>query len=278
VSKLALRPPELKTYTENLLDGAPNVPDCSVDMIFTSPPYKKKDGYSPRLMQVLGEVVGRVLRPGGRAYMNFGQLREGFARPYEARSIVDTESGLEAGQTICWVKSLVVDGLQRGPYTPITMKSPTLNYGWEPIFTFYKLPELALDRLAIGVPYADKSNLKRGTRGKHGDLHCAGDVWLVPYKTTGAKKKKATATMGNAYSFPVELPRRAIKLSKMARGCVVFDPFMGSGTTAVAARQLGMHAWGIELDPEKVPVIQQRWKKEEVGDGQQRNEEGSGVD
>jgi site-specific DNA-methyltransferase (adenine-specific) len=258
-----VRSPELKIHTEDLLDRAPGIPDCSVDMIFTSPPYKRRDGYSHDLMEALGEVVGRVLRPGGRAFMNFAQLREGFARPYEARDIVETESGLEAGQTICWVKSLVVDGLQRGHYTPITMKSPTLNYGWEPIFTYYKPPELALSRLSLGVPFADKSNMKRGTRGKHGDLHCAGDVWFLPYRTTGKTKKKATAGMGNAYSFPVELPLRAIKLSNLARGCVIFDPFMGSGTTAVAARQLGMHAWGIEQDPGKVPVIQQRWK--EVG-------------
>lgn len=264
-----MNPPTLKVWTGDLLDVASQVPDCSVDMVFTSPPYKRKDGYSHELMEALGELVGRVLRPGGRFYMNFGQLREGFDRPFNARAVVyeAAHPHLKPGQTICWVKSLVVDGKQRGHYTPITMKSPTLNYGWEPIFTLYRPPELAINRLAIGVPFADKTNLKRGTRGKHGDLHCAGDTWFVPYRTTGAKKKKATATMGNAYSFPVELPLRAIKLSNMAKGCVVFDPFLGSGTTAVAARQLGMHAWGIELDPEKVPVIERRWK-DEVGDGQ----------
>ncbi len=314
---MSVNPPTLKIMTEDLLDGAKGVPDCSVDMIFTSPPYKKKDGYTPRLMQVLGEVCGRVLRPGGRVYMNFGQLREGFARPDEARNIVEAESGLEAGQTIAWIKSMALPGWQRGALerlkplvkrvrslrsfeamtrenllaellkledylegpgdvysrghsSTITHKSPTLTYCWEPVFSFFKPPELALNRLSIGCQYADKTNLKRGTRGKHGDVKCAGDTWWIPYKTTGAKVKKATATMGNAYSFPVELPLRAIKLSNMAKGCVVLDPFMGSGTTAVAAKMLGMHAWGIELDPDKVPVIEQRWR--EVGDGQGESE------
>jgi site-specific DNA-methyltransferase (adenine-specific) len=254
---------------------ADEVPACSVDVVFTSPPYKRKDGYSYPLMRELGRLIGRVLRPGGRVFLNFGQLREGFARPYEARELVERMGKLEPGQTIAWVKSAVIDGVQRGHYQPITMKSPTLNYCWEPIFTYHKPPELALNRLAIGVPFADKSNMRRGTRGKHGDLHCAGDVWFVPYKTTGATKKKATASMGNAYSFPVELPLRAIKLSNLARGCTVLDPFMGSGTTAVAAKMLGMHAWGIEMDPGKGPVIAERW--DEVGDDQEQDEE-AGLD
>lgn len=257
-----VRTPKLKIFTGDLREVAGQIPDRSVDMIFTSPPYKKAHGFSEDLMAALGQLAGRVLRPGGRFYLNFGQLREDFARPYVARSIVESAASpeLRPGQTICWVKSLVVDGKQRGHYTPITMRSPTLNYGWEPIFTFFKPPETTLDRLSVGVPFADKTNLKRGTRGANGDLHCAGDVWFVPYKTTGAAKKKPTANMGNAYSFPVELPLRAILLSNMCMGSVVLDPFMGSGTTAVAARRTRMSAWGIELDPEKVPVIEGRWE------------------
>jgi hypothetical protein len=313
--------PQLKLWTGDLCKAARNVPDCSVDLIFTSPPYKKKDGYSIELMEALGELCGRVLRPGGRAFLNFGQLREGFDRPFEARDLVYEHSNraLEPGQTIAWIKSIaapdwrelvrdeikrlrnpavlgglglgtmglglgqkvldaiqkVVDGsgrrVQRGHYQSLGTEK-ILNYCWEPIFTFYKAPELDLDRRSIGVGFTDKSNMKRGTRGKHGDLHCAGDVWYVPYKTTGKKKKKATAKMGNAYSFPVELPRRAIKMASMARGCVVFDPFLGSGTTAVAAKELGMHAWGIELDKGKRPVIRQRWK--EVGNDESKEEAG----
>jgi site-specific DNA-methyltransferase (adenine-specific) len=262
VSAVALRAPELKVWTENLLAGAHSVPDCSVDMIFTSPPYKRKDGYSLGLMEVLGEVAGRVLRPGGRFFMNFGQLREGFARPFGPTDLITQVEILKRVDKLeSWLKG-PGEVLSRGHSSTITMKSPTMTYCWEPIFTFFKPPELALNRLSIGCKYADKSNLRRGTRGKHGDLKCAGDTWWIPYKTTGATKKKATSTMGNAYSFPVELPLRAIKVSNLARGCTVFDPFMGSGTVAVAAARLGMHAWGIELDAEKAPVIEQRWKQE----------------
>jgi hypothetical protein len=312
--------PELKVYPADLMDLAPEVPDCSVDMIFTSYPYKKKDGYSHDLMQALGTVAGRVLRPGGRFFLNGGQLREGFTRPQEAQGLVHEWSGLEPGQTIAWIKSLALPGwrkgalerveraleflrapatpslarvagvakdlaelqdylkgpgdvLQRGHYQPITMRSPTLNYCWEPVYTFFKPPELALNRLAIGCPFADKGNMRRGTRGKHGDLHCAGDTWWIPYKTTGSKAKKATAGMADAYSYPVELVERAVKVSNMAKGCVVFDPFMGSGTTAVAAKRLGMHAWGLERDARKISTIQQRWEREPVGDGQHAEEE-----
>jgi len=302
-----VRQPTLKILTEDLLEGAQAIPSDSVDMVFTSPPYKAKDGYSLKLMDALGKVAYRVLRPGGRCFVNFGQLREGFARPYEARSVIQHGSGLFPGQTISWIKSVALPGWRRGARerlrplvkrvrslrsweamtkenllaelmllerylagpgdvysrghsATITMRSPTLTYCWEPIFTFFKPPEEAIDRLAIGCQYADKTNLSRGSRGKNGDLKCAGDTWFVPYETTGATKKKATSSMRDAYSFPVELPLRAIKLCGLPRGSLVLDPFSGSGTVAVASKTLGMNAVAIDIDECKASMIKARWE------------------
>jgi modification methylase len=103
--------------------------------------------------------------------------------------------------------------------------------------------------------------MKRGTRGKHGDLHCAGDVWVIPYKTTGRKKKKATAGLAHSYGFPEELAERCLKVANIAPGCTVLDPFMGSGTTACVAKRMGFHALGIELDDEAAAVARARWEK-----------------
>lgn len=255
------------TAIVDILKTEPPLQDDSIDLAVTSPPYKRKDGYDPALMEAFGRLIGRVLKPGCRLFMNFGQLREGFARPFEARDIVERSSGLIAGQTIAWIKSIAMPDratgelVQRGHYQPLNTDR-VLNYAWEPIFTYYKPPETDLDRLAIGAPFADKSNMTRGTRGKHGDLHCAGDVWFVPYETTGQKKKKASSKTAYAYGFPEGLVERCIKVSGILRGSVVFDPFLGSGTVAIVAKRLGMHAYGSDIDRNAITVSKARWNAE----------------
>lgn len=286
----------------------------SVDVVFTSTPYKDKDGYSVALHEALGALCAKVLKPGGRLFFNFGQLSVDFGRPYEARDAVERGGAgkLSAGQTIAWVKSRaipswrdgaleivsaalerdpLVDGaaadanarwhlrklkdhlegkgdlVQKGHYQPINSKSPTLNYCWETVYTFFKPPSGKLDRLAIGCPFTDKSNMDRGNRGQNGDLHCAGDIWWIPYRTTGAKAKKATAGLAHSYSFPEELVERALKLCEVGPGSMVCDPFLGGGTTAVVAKRLGCHTFGVELDQEAADVAVARWEEEKTNGG-----------
>jgi len=117
-----------------------------------------------------------------------------------------------------------------------------LNYCWEYIFVFSSYGGKDLDRLGIGVEFSDKTNLKRGSRGKHGDLHCAGDIWFIPYETTGSSKKKA-----HVYEYPLELVQRCVELSSASVG--IFDPFMGSGQTAIAGKAAGLDVYGSEINP-----------------------------
>lgn len=261
--------PWLKVYQHNVITDCTEIPDESVDLVVTSPPYKRKDGYSRALMQMLGKCLGRVLRPGGIVFFNFGQLNEDLARPYEAQSAVREGSRfprncsrdwLYTGQTIAWVKSIAVpDGSGRsfvkGHSQPIN--SPyLLYYNWEFVFTYYKKPRPRIDALSIGVEYADKSNLTRGTRGKHGDIRCAGDTWYIPYETTGKTKKKK-----HAYEYPEELVRRCIKLSGVKPGGVIYEPFLGSGTSVCVAKECGLNAYATELDPENIHVAVGRHEK-----------------
>ncbi len=224
------------------------IPGNSVDFIVTSPPYKPEDGYSTELMRNLGAVTGRVLRDDGRVFLNFGQLKPkgGFRRPMTAAAAFRSWGWLEHGQTIIWAKSIVVDGAQRGHYQPLNGEQ-VLNYCWEFIFTFHGKGPRPLDRLSVGVPFADKTNLKRGTRGKHGDLHCAGDIWFVPHKTTGATKKK-----GHGHEFPAELVRRCLKVAGAKAGDTVWEPFLGGGTTVRVAEELGLNVYGCDIRPEAV--------------------------
>jgi len=273
----------LKAHNKSCGDGCKEVKDESVDLAIFSPPYKVKDGWTTDLMRALGDTLYRVLKPGARAYMVFGQLKEGFARPWHSAELIQQGSQhaavfgggapLEIVQTIVWAKSLAMGGwnekcglcgektevplLQRGHYQPLNPESPILNYGYEYIFGFRKPgPERLLDRLGIGVPFADKSNLTRGGRGKNGDLHCAGDVWYIPYETKGGKNKKH-----HRHQFPMELARRLIVLNQLEKGSLIFDPFLGGGTTAVASRLSGMSCVGYELNPMTIEIARLRFEE-----------------
>lgn len=244
----------------------------AANVLVTSPPYKKADGFDHELMQTVGEFAHRALVPGAWVFFNFGQLREDFLRPWKAFSgflngSLGMDDALVAHQQIAWVKSYSPGPGQpcRGHCQPLN--SPNLlNYSWEHLFTAFKPTALGgepeLDRLAVGVPFADQSNLTRGTRGKNGNLRCGGDVWVVGYETTGATKKKA-----HDYEYPAELVERCLKVSGCAglaaRGerQVVLDTFLGAGQTAVVAKRLGISAVGVERDRKRAERALARWKE-----------------
>ena len=123
------------------------------------------------------------------------------------------ESGFKLQNVIHWVKSIaieksrvgdypgVVGDIVVGHYKPINSKR-FINDCHEYIFHLTKTGAVELDRLAIGVPYQDKSNVARWN-GAGADLHCRGNTWFIPYKTisNGQEHRPHPAT------FPAELPR-----------------------------------------------------------------------
>jgi DNA modification methylase len=96
--------------------------------------------------------------------------------------------------------------------------------------------------------------------------HWSGDrtqstVWEVPNLNPfgGDTARKENGVTGHGAQKPVELMRRPI-LNHTKRGASVYDPFLGSGTTLIAAELTGRTCFGIELDPKYVDVIIQRWQ------------------
>lgn len=248
----------LRVYREGVEEGARGIRSGSVRVAVFSPPYFVLDGWSPELMRATGRVLARVLSPGGRAYMVFGPVKEGLARPFDSRTLVlEGARGVLTGwQTIVWVKSCAVGGVTIGHYTPIKSKQ-LVYYGHEYVLQFVKGdPDDAppIDRLSIGVPFMDKSNLTRGNRGENGDVHDAGDVWVIPYETKGHAAKKR-----HRHEFPAEVARRALKHSGAQPGDLVYDPFLGGGTTALVALELGIDCVGTEIDAGSVGVAREAY-------------------
>jgi site-specific DNA-methyltransferase (adenine-specific) len=84
-------------------------------------------------------------------------------------------------------------------------------------------------------------------------------VWFIPYDTVQSNVEK----FGHPAGFPLELPARCIKLYGLRPDLMVLDPFLGAGTTLVAAQALGCRSIGIEIDRKYVEIATQRLKEAE---------------
>lgn len=217
----------------------------SVDLIVTSPPYKKEDGFSFSLIKKVAEECFRVLKPNRLCFINFGHLAGSKRQSFDVADLFE-KAGFEWVDTIIWVKN---------HFSPV-QGNKRLNNLFEYIFFFAKGKDYKLDRLSIGVPYQDKSNIGRYSDK---DLRCGGNVWFIPYETITDKGQKK-----HPYRFPVELPTRCIKLAGLEGGSVVLDPFLGGGTTAVAAKRSGMRYLGFEKNSEYVLKAYEWLRRENI--------------
>jgi len=224
----------------------------SIDVIVTSPPYnigvayRSYDDRRPQdqYLSWLGEVateLERVLRPDGSFFLNVGSTN---AEPWLAIDVAcEMRRRFTLQNHIVWVKSLSIGEDTVGHFKPISSER-FVNNNHEAILHFTKNGSVKLDRLAVGVPFKDKSNIARW--GHRRDRRCAGNVWLIPYRTVRSKAQKFDHPAG----FPIELPERCIRLHGHRDGLTVLDPFLGAGSTLVASARLNCEGIGIEIDPD----------------------------
>jgi site-specific DNA-methyltransferase (adenine-specific) len=232
---------ELSRYVGELL---PNGVD-DIRCVVTSPPYKDSGGYSPQLMQEVALEFDKMRYP-GPLFINFGDLTAHPWRSFETAKLFCDWGDMYLLQTIIWVKN---------HYTP-RQGHRTFDSRHEYIFyivgDYDKPPCLRRTAEHVGVPYSDKSNV--GRYGGDVDAKCPGTVWYIPYETIRSGDDKT-----HPHRFPVALPTRAIAATcePDGGGCVA-DPFAGSGTTLVAAREQGHTGLGIEVDPDYITVTVER--------------------
>jgi DNA modification methylase len=240
-------PPELlNTILLKSSEDMAEIPDSSVHLMVTSPPYnvgKEYDRdvtlkeYLDFLHRVWSEVH-RVLVPGGRACINIANLGR---KPYIPLHAYIIQQMLEIGflmrGEIIWNK-----GNSASPSTAWgswkSPANPTLRDTHEYILIFCK------------EGFTRKNPKKRHlTISREEFLELTKSVWTLP--AVSAK------SIGHPAPFPEELPRRLIQLYTY-EGEVVLDPFMGSGSTAIAALQGHRHYLGYEIEPEYVRLAERR--------------------
>ncbi len=237
----------------------PTLPAGSIDVVVTSPPYnldlkyaryrdsRAEDEYLGWMVSVAA-ALRRVMRPDASFFLN---ISGSSARPWLPFELIVRLRPLFVLQNhITWIKSIATGQDSVGHYKPVGGRR-FLHHAHEHIFHLTQDGAVPLDRLAIGVPFKDKTNIAR--RGHAADLRCRGNTWFIPYATVRSR----AARFHHPGTFPVDLPRWCIRLHGR-RPAVVLDPFMGTGTTLVAARREGVAAIGIEMDPDYVEIARQR--------------------
>ena len=240
-------------YETDCIKGMYDLIDkSSIDIIITSPPYNigiKYNSHKDNLdfeeylnwMERFGEACAEVLKENGSLFFNIGDRVSEELKAFEVAKRLSKNLRLQ--NTIHWVKSIAVpeEGINIGHYKPINSKF-YLNNLHEYIFHFTKDKNVEVDKLGVGVPYADKGNIKRWKSVKK-DIRDRGNMWYIPYDTVQTEKEHPAA-------FPKKLPEMCIKLHGYNSNTVVLDPFLGSGTTCVVAKELGCHYLGFEIDKE----------------------------
>lgn len=241
---------------------ADQVADRSVALLVTSPPYFTGKEYETDMaaghvpssyveyLEMLHDVLAvglRKLEPGGRMAINVANLGR---KPYRSLSadvisILQDDLGMLLRGEVIWQKAKGAGGSCawgsfRSPQNPV-LRDVT-------------------ERVIIASKGRFDRAVKRAARETNGMPHEATietdefleatiDVWEMP---------TASATrIGHPAPFPVELPRRLIDLYTY-QGDLVLDPFIGSGTTAVAAVLTDRHFVGFDTESEYIELAEQR--------------------
>lgn len=224
------------------------LPDASVDLVVTSPPYGVGVEYEATIddaeswYYLLGMWLAemyRVTKHGGRLALNIPlDTSEGGRRPTWPQAC---KAAIDAGwtfeTTIIWNEDNISNPLARGsvasPSAPkiiarvevvgIFCKGQWDREAWES----WKVPDLTMDE------WLDWTN----------------GLWTFP--------GESRAWEGHPAPFPAELPRRLIKLLSFP-GDVILDPFVGSGTTAIVAARLGRQVYGYDISEAYIESARRR--------------------
>lgn len=291
-------------YIDNkeCIKGMMDLPEKSVDIVVTSPPYNLNINYNTyednksreEYLNWLNDVfvaVKHCLKDDGHFWLNVGY------------SNIDPWVGMDVAQisrkhfilqnNFTWVKSIAINDVTTGHFKPINSNRFS-NPTWEHFFHFTKNGKVKCDKLSIGVPYMDSSNSDKGSRMRgrvvkkwgyknQNDFNkvatdeekiklnniveekmvdkepptsrCKGNTWFIPYDTIQNRDKHRGS---HPATYPVRLVEDAIKFSNLSEDSVLLDPFMGSGTSAIAALKQNIKYIGFDIDQDYIDFANDR--------------------
>jgi site-specific DNA-methyltransferase (adenine-specific) len=249
---------EFTLLAQDCIQGMRSHPAESVDLVVTSPPYNVGVRYPSyddhrsaaeyvRWALTWAAQIKRVLKPNGSFFLNLGAVPSNPLLPYEL--LVELSALFVLQNTFHWIKAIAVERPSRemvtaGHFQPINSRR-FVNNCHEFVFHLTKSGTTQLDRLSLGVPYADKSNVNRWAHTNGHDVRCRGNVWFIPYETIRTRKLERP----HPAPFPTQLAVNCIKIHGLRPAMVMLDPFLGIGHAALAAKQCGIAKFiGFDID------------------------------
>ncbi len=231
------------------------IPPSSIDLIVTSPPYNVDIYYESfrdnipygKYLEFTGKWLKKaleLLKPDGRMCLNIpldkskGRREEGFQSVYADVVFIAKKVGWRYFSTIIWNEQNISRRTAWGSW--LSARAPYVIAPVEAIVILYKN---RWKKTRTGISNITRDEFIEWTNG----------VWTFP----GENRRK----VGHPAPFPLELPKRCIKLFSFV-GDTVLDPFLGSGTTLVACALLDRKGVGVEIDRKYCETAKKRLIKE----------------
>jgi len=239
-------PPELENkILQKSAESMEEIPDNSLHLMITSPPYNVLKDYDkemslPEYTEFLKNVFTetfRVLVYGGRACINIANLgRKPYIPISDHISLMMNEIGFQMRGEIIWYKN-AGSGISMAWGSFKSATNPVLRDTHEYILVF------------------SKGSFKR--EGKNKESTITREQFMEWTRSVWTMNPESAKKVGHPAPFPVELPHRLIQLYSF-KGDMILDPFMGSGTTAVAAIRSERKYIGYEIDENYVKLAEER--------------------
>lgn len=246
---------EVTLYLGNCLDLMATIPDESVDLVVTSPPYNIGKEYEKKLdlkiyveqqEKVIKECI-RILKSSGSICWQVGNyVDRGEIIPLDVLLYpIFKQEGLKLRNRVIW-------RFEHGLHC-----TRRFSGRYETIIWFTKKEKYFFNLDSVRVPqkYPGKKYFKGPKAGQYSCNPLGknpGDVWEIP----NVKHNHIEKTI-HPCQFPVELVERLVLAMTPEKG-LVLDPFMGVGTSAVAAITNNRRAAGAEIEPEYHDIAKQR--------------------
>jgi DNA modification methylase len=251
-----------KIYNENCLDLINKINDNSIHLICTSPPYFNVKEYSNwdtyddylNFLKNVFEKCFRILKEGRMCVVNISTIiQPRISRNHESKRIplpfhfvhIMEDIGFKFLEDIIWVKPEGSAKNRNGGFfrhrQPVAYKPNVVN---EYIFVFQKPMKGLIDKIVRSY----KGEIKQKSLVEDGYERT--NVWYMNPETNSK----------HPAPFPEELSDKIIKYYSYV-GDIVFDPFMGSGTTAISCRKLNRNYIGSEIHKEYIDLANERLKQ-----------------
>ena len=244
-----------KEYVEKLMNGE------NAEILFTSPPYSDMRTYGGKIDLSIDKLIDFI--PAFSSFVNYQIINLGIQR--KDNEIVQYWDGYIKKAKECGYKFLSWNVWNRDRAGSIGQQTAMFAIYHEWIFVFGKNKKLLNRNIAVLESSKKRNKYKPGKiRQKDGSMKKKGKTKFHDFREMGTVLTTPianTISTGNHPAiFPIKLPAEYIKVMTKEKD-IVCEPFLGSGTTMIAAHQLGRKCFGFEISPEYCEIIIQRMKK-----------------